>query len=617
MRLRYLVILQGVCCFLAACAATGTIFDKNKHDLQDPRLGLTRDDYRDLYKPTRISLADKPFTPSEPPIPEVSQILSAPRPPGTGSRQLVTLSVTEDVPLKDVLVELARLANVDLELDPNIKGGIIFSARDKSFDDVIERITQIANLRYSIKNGVLRVERDLPYVTNYNVDFLNIDRSSKSSLNVNTNVLSSTGGAGSSGSSSSTGSGATTSGNFNSGTTTAVESKYESDLWKSFESGMKSILGEPSAILLTQEAKEDGEEAVATARPAGGAEGAGDTGGSAALGKDGFYVVNKQGGLVTVSATSRKHRQVQEYIARLRASAAAQVLIEAKIVEVTLADRYRSGIQWNTLPFAPNLNAKVQLTGTGADITSPLASSFPTNLVALSIGRGADIGIDAVVNLLSEFGTSRTLSSPRLHAINNQQAVLTFAQNQVYFEIEVQRETNTTTTTSSAPRDLLTVESNIKTVPIGIILSMQPSINTETNEVTLSVRPTLSRVTGSKPDPAVAFLASQVEGGLSGITNAIPEVEVREIDSILKIRSGEVMVIGGLMEERNESVDTGVPYLSTIPYVGNAFKNRERETSTVEMVILIKATVLAGGEKDEHDSQLYRNFTADPRPLAF
>jgi len=147
-------------------------------------------------------------------------------------------------------------------------------------------------------------------------------------------------------------------------------------------------------------------------------------------------------------------------------------------------------------------------------------------------------------------------------------------------------------------------------------LTLQPSINLETGEITLMVRPTLSRVTDFVEDPAVAFLASQ--GGTSNISNQVPVVEVRELDSILKLKSSQVMIIGGLMEDSSSNSDIGLPGASSVPWFGNLFKSVDKTDQKRELVIFIRATLVGNeGYIPPSDKIIYDKFSDDPRPLRF
>jgi general secretion pathway protein D len=659
-------------------------FDPSKRDLIDQGLELNRDDYKNISKineEMKVVNAAELKEPPPPPLPSLKQILSAPKPPKINETQLVSIAVTDDVPLKDVLLELARLAHVDIELDAGISGGISFIANDKPFNTVIERIASMAALRYTMNDGVLRIERDVPYIKNYPLDFLNVMRSSMSNVNISTNVLGAGGGGGGAfggGGGGGAGGGAAGGaagggggagggaggmggggGGINTGSNQMINAATISDFWQSLESGMMQILMHSPASRVSSVSvfEVDGEEvSVSSAQnpnaangqmmnmqammqpqrgaqqqggmmgglgggiggqqggPGGGLGGQqGGLGqGAVVLPNGAFYVLNRQAGMLTVSASERQHEMVDSYLEKIRISSSSQVLIEAKIVEVALDDRYQSGIEWSTLSSKFGLSADFN----AVDITNGgFTAALPDNLISGLTGDldGTGPDLNDFITLVETFGTTRTLSSPRLHAINNQQAVLTFAENFVYFEINIERETDQG---AAIQQDLLTVDSEIKTVPIGIILTLQPSINLERGEITLMVRPTLSRITSFVNDPAVAFLATF--GGVGNIDNRIPVVEVRELDSILKVKSGQVMVIGGLMEDQSLNTDSGVPGLSEVPWIGNLFKGVDKQNRKRELVIFIRATLVGkDGFVSDADKGIYNKFSEDPRPLKF
>lgn len=588
---------------LSGCAKNG------KLDPIDEVLGLGREDYDDLT-PAKKPRAKEEIAAKEPPIPQVSDILSTPSLPEEASDKLVSISVTEDVPLKDVLIELSRLADIDLELDPDITGGIIFRATNRPFADVIERICDMAKLKYTYQDGVLKVEVDTPQVQNYQLGFLNFNRSSQSNMSINTNVLSSSSnGGGSGGGSGGGGEG----GGLNSGSTSSITATGQSDFWDALERSIQNIIY--SGMQQGADPNNPGAaQAAIPAVPQAASAGAGAAGASAAggvaqmpVGMSDFYVLNKQAGLLTAKTTERKHKRIAEYITKLRNSASAQVLIEAKIIEVTLNKDYETGIDWRTA--FPSGGGRVDISSVFSSI-----SDTTNNLAVLRIPNTAGYNLSGAVGLTERFGSARTLSSPRINAINNQPAVLTFAENKVYFDIDVERERDTSTTVNN---EIFTVDSEIKTVPIGIILTILPSVDSDSGEITLNVRPTLSRITGFVDDPAIAFLSSQT-AGVNIPQNRIPEVEVREIDSIMKLQSGDIMIMGGIMEQRNSNNDRGIPYVGRIPVIGNAFKSVNKSSETVEVVIFIKATVINSGEGiNKFDRELYNKYTTDPRPLAF
>jgi len=401
MSYKNLILAAAFCSTLAACSDNGEDF--SKLDPIDSAANLTVDDYKDymLQKKEPVVKVEK----KEPPIPKPSDSLAELGAPKIGNNKTVTLSITDDVPLKDVFIELARLADIDIEIDPAIEGGVIFKVKDKPLGEVVERLTSIAKLRYSVTNGILRIEKDDPFIVNYPVNFLNLKRSGSGGLSIGTNILSA---------------GGVTSSAVTSGSTSAITSSYDGDLWPAIEKGLKAILGDD---------------------------------------KENFVDINQQGGQITVRANEKTQERVANYLKQLHDYYSSQVLIEGKVLEVTLNDQFRSGVNWDKLNI---------LGGLGIDsiaITPPNADpSFPANIANIKFSR--DNGdLSAVVDLVQIFGTTRTVSSPRIMALNNQQAVFTFARNEVYFTLDISQEdvTNADGTTSKN----VVVKSTPQSVPIG------------------------------------------------------------------------------------------------------------------------------------------------------
>ncbi|HLN25135.1 MAG TPA: type II and III secretion system protein, partial [Patescibacteria group bacterium] len=325
------------------------------------------------------------------------------------------------------------------------------------------------------------------------------------------------------------------------------------------------------------------------------------------LAQQSTFSVNKQAGMVSVFGNSRQQRLVKSYLDAVRERASSQVLIEAKIVEVSLDDEYKSGINWFDTKSLGNNNQNQlaagaplgESLGTLPPTTGTLANDFTT-----LFWKGKDL--TAMLNFVKTFGTTRTLSSPRVTVMNNQTAVLKVAENQVYFTITVQTTPATTTTPATS-----TYTSTLHTVPIGLVMTVQPSINTDREEVTMSLRPTVSRIVGEVDDPAVLLVNANIH-------SQVPVVEVREMDSVVTVGSGEIVIMGGLMQERTTGSSTGVPGVMDAPVVGNLAKATDDETTVVELVIFLKATMVHGSNSvHEGDRDLYKRFIHDPRPLAF
>ena len=595
------LVLVPLC--LASCTLESFVPEKGKGtDVVDRPQKLSREDYDNINDISSLLPEGAEATASvsgAPPIPDLAQVLAAPRPPKIGNAKLVTLSVTDDVPLRDVLFELGRLADVDIEVGSGLDTqGINLRATNRPFNEVIERISDLAYLRYSLTADAIRVERDTPFIKNYPLDFLNQVRSSNSSYQLSTTALSSGGGGGGGGGSS--GGGSTSQSIGTSGSTASITGQSEGDLWSSLEASVTEILNyDPRG-------------------PQSAGEAAPTSGGGAAPGGATNFVVNRQVGLLSVNATERQHVMISRFLSLMTRNASSQVLIEAKIVEVSLTNQFQSGVDWNKiLGSTDGISASVgTYTGgetasiTGAGINLPKA---PANTQSFTLGLNG-LGLDTVVSMAEQYGTTRTLSSPRLSAMNNQQAVLTFARNRIFFNCTIEEGASTTvtdggTSSTTAP----SVDCPPSSVPIGIILTIMPSINMETQEVTLSVRPTLTRQVDTVQNPGVLIAAASY--GID-VPADVPIIEVREIDSIMKVKSGGVMIIGGLMEDSARSAQMGVPGAMDMPLLGNFFKSRDETIGKNELIILIKATIVSSdGNIHPADRGLIHKFTTDPRPV--
>ncbi len=554
------------------------------------------------------------------------------------------MAVTEATPVRDILIELARKAEVDLELDPRISGGIIMTATDRPFVDVIERIADLAELRVKLESNTLKVEVDDPYLEQYRMDILNLSRSATSTASSSTDASSVAQAVGSG-----------SSGGGDNGSSTTVSTETRSAFWDEIGANLDQILNgvqsrrqrpmtdmDASFVPEADDQDEDGGEGSGglVGQAAGLTQGrqaeldailaedqvdapvlrAGDQGDSSrsATFQRSNYGLNPQAGIITVFATQRQQVAVEKYLKDVRAAVGQQVLIEAKVVEVTLSDQYRAGVNWNAV-FGPNgeigvdRNNNLNLTTNFTRDVVPPDFTGPT--VSASWLNGGDLSL--AVQLVKQFGTVRTLSSPRLTALNNQVAQLKVARNQVFFEIEA----DFTESTNQETRDRLTIDSNIKTVPIGLIMSVQPAVDPISKRVTLNIRPSLTRITGFINDPSVAItisLAQQVNASVPQVSSPIPIIEVREMDSLVTMDSGETVVLGGLMREESQNIREGLPGAMDFPLLGQAVSQNIRENEVTELVIFIRATLVdAEGTISDEDIRLYKNFTPDPRPIVF
>ncbi len=530
---------------------------------------------------------------------------------------LVSIASAGTISLREILYELARQAEYDLELDPNIQGSVIFTARDKPFDLVIERLSDMAGLRYKFDDGFLRVELDTPYHKIYKIDYLSFVRSNEGGVNTSVAVVS--------------GDGADTGSNYSS------SSNSTSDFWGELDLNIQQLLGGASTGALKTSydprvtvAQQNPDVAAVSPQTSSSSEGgvnvqppeavlnvealpvnvgrSEESSGSSALVNT--FSINRQAGLISVYGTHKAQKAIEEYLTELRRSVTAQVLVEAKVFEVSLYDEFIHGIEWQsvlgnsaTLGFFDIAEEESSLLSLGGIGLPGGDYAADTGFVGSWV-RG-DVG--AFVEAVSGFGTVRALASPRLTVLNNQSAVLNVATNRVYFELDVTRETDDDT------GDVTTeIDTEIKTVPEGVLINVQPSINLDKRTVSMNIRPTVTRISRFVEDPGVQFVA-----GTTGIQSEIPEVNVQEIETVVKVNSGQPIVMGGLIQDRINNTEEGVPVLSELPLFGVAFKQKNDLITKTELVIFLKATVLENPSDSIHntDRDLYKAFSGDRRPF--
>ena len=289
-------------------------------------------------------------------------------------------------------------------------------------------------------------------------------------------------------------------------------------------------------------------------------------------GGENLVITNPLSGVISVRATSRQHEQVQAFLDRILSNVQRQVLIEATIVEVELNNRYQSGVDWSLVSQSNGISAASTLVG--GNLAAP-----PSFLLSYSKAAGSFDKVFGALHMLETFGNVKVLSSPKIMALNNQTALLKVVDEKVYFttSLEIQE----ATTTSAGRR---TYTSEIHTVPVGLVMSVTAQI-TDDDRVTINVRPTISRITGYATDPAPRLAGS-------GFDNMIPEIQIREMESLLKIDSNQIAVLGGLMQNKVSKSSAGIPLLSSLPWIGHLFSYKDDELTKTELVIFLRPTVM-------------------------
>ncbi|GIX22276.1 MAG: pilus (MSHA type) biogenesis protein MshL [Gammaproteobacteria bacterium] len=299
-------------------------------------------------------------------------------------------------------------------------------------------------------------------------------------------------------------------------------------------------------------------------------------------------VVSPQAGLVVVRAMPGELRDVEAFLERAEASLNRQVIIEAKVIEVSLDDEFQAGINWAKLNQEAaregDFGAQLQLFDGRSELVGPDGRFTVSGLTGTDLQRGfgnlfalgtVTDDFAYILRLLNRQGDVKVLSSPRVSTVNNQKAVIKVGSDE-FFVTEVASTTTTGTTTTTTPQIVLTPFFS------GIALDVTPQIN-ERGEVVLHIHPSISEVTDQVKELTVGGEAQSLPLAFS---------TVREADAIVRARSGQVIVIGGLMQNQSRDVRGGLPGLSRIPLLGSLFKQTQRNNRRSELVILLKPTVV-------------------------
>ena len=306
-------------------------------------------------------------------------------------------------------------------------------------------------------------------------------------------------------------------------------------------------------------------------------------------------IANPESGVLSIRATSRQHEKVQEFLDQVLSSSKRQVLIEATIAEVQLNNQYQRGIDWQRLRSVAGFGFAQVSGGTPAGVN--------TNAFTLGFSSGPGQGITGTLKLLESFGDVRVLSSPKLSVMNNQTALLKVVDNLVYFTVQA-----TTTSAANSP-SVTTFSTTVNSVPVGFIMSVVPQIS-EADTVLLNIRPTISRKLRdiADPNPSLANpcgIPVPVGGcNIPAIASLIPEIQTREMESIMRVQSGQTAVLGGLIQDSVSNVEDTVPGVRSVPGVGQLLAQRKDLNQKTELVIFLRAIVIRDSSIDGDYSRL-------------
>lgn len=560
--------------------------------------------------------------------------------------------VVNAIPLRELLFALAHDARINIDIAPDLEGKVTLNAIDQTLPQILERLARQADLRWEMHGNVLHISRDTPFLKNYQIDYVNYIRQAQANLNVAAHISNSHGSGGNT-SAIVAGGGMLNNSSLTSISGKSSNDLWESlignlrDLLRETD----RLLPEGSFEQLQENTGSQQTTGTGAAPPAGGRKAAAaNIAGSpnpteiqekatALIRRHTFreaasVIANRETGVIAVRATARQHAKLSEFLEKVLLNARRQVLIEATVVEVALNDQSQTGVDWKSIALGAGFSVRQNLLGSVLDsgldtaklallssimgntdlspgqksslleqlspglgqrdangnfVGSPDASgmrngnrysggNFPLsgNSAPFTIGYSNRSGsFAAALSLLSQFGRTRVISSPKITALNNQPALLRVVDNLVYFTINAQTTVNQTSS-------LVTYTSTPNTVAVGFVLSVIPQID-DNDQVTLSIRPSISRLKGYAQDPNPA---------LQSVPNMIPIIQTREMESVMKIPSGNIIMMGGLMEDSESKGSEGVPGLGELPAIGPLFSSRNQAASKTELVVFLRPIVV-------------------------
>lgn len=592
-----MVVIMGVAAGLSGCAAPRVNVPPSQGHITAP-----------------APKADAATAAAEiPPPARVSTFVPPPKP----SVKPQTYSVVvNEVPVKELLLALSRDTKQNIDVHPGITGLVSLNAINETLPAILERVSKQINLRYRIEGNTIIVSPDSAYMKTYRIPYVNMTRDTTSTVNVSGEIAAS--GSTGSGSGGSTGAG---------GSGTQVKTVSNNDFWKSLTDNIRSIVtatrnqsqtAEERArrAELTKAAREERlQQAEVVARAGTGANnlfntafGPGTNPAQQALENRDDIVANPVGGTISVLATERQHQLIQQHIDSITNSAQRQVLIEATIVEVKLSNTYQGGIDWSRLAVSGGIQlTQSLLTGFGAagaavGLTQAGANFFQVRYANPTTGVG---NIASTVRLLEEFGDTKILSSPKLMALNNQTALLKVVDNIVYFEVQG----STVAGTAGSP-PIQTFTSTPKIVSVGVVMGVTPQI-ADDGRVSLNVRPTISRVLRFRNDPNPSLCDAN---RTNCVPSQVPEVQVREMESVLQIGSGQTVILGGLMQDDVRLNREQLPGADLAGAAGDLARFRNENATKTELVIFLRPTVVTNASLESDELKMFQRYLPQAEP---
>jgi MSHA biogenesis protein MshL len=429
---------------------------------------------------------------------------------------------------RELFLSLARENDFNLVLSPEVTGTVTMDIKEATAEELMDEVCRMLGCRAVFGGNTVRVAPEKRVTRVFPVDYLLTGRTGSGSLMASTSTSGGGSSGGSAGGASSGGSTATS----ESQSTNTVTTEEKVDFWGGLADEIGALLSPGS----------------------------------------GKVVVNRTSGTVTVTDYMANVDQVERYLRMIEARVRTGVVIETRIMEVTLDDSTKYGIDWTALPDLSSLSLSGSLAG-GATAAQGLSTGSTTFQLGVAGSK-----FNAFLDAQAAAGNLNILSAPKVSTLNNQKAIIRIGRQDVFFRAVV-----TPASTTSAAFTTYTPDS----VTEGIILSVTPQVGQD-GRIMLSIHPTITEKVGVAVAPD---------------RNTAPILDVRETNTVVTVADGETVFIGGMMQERTQETVNSVPLLGDIPYLGAIFRRNEQIKKKTELVILITPRIVRPGEGAEIAAQ--------------
>jgi len=464
--------------------------------------------------------------------------------------------VVSKAPAAQVFMALVANTPYSMLVQPDVAGEISVSLKNVTVKEALDALRDIYGYDFRVSGNRIHVQSNAMQTRLFQVSYLAGKRSGKSDLRVTSSTMSTQDQSGQTSSSS----GSTTTGgtsNTRGIDSSQVSMSTEADFWSELKAALTAMVGK------------DGGRGI---------------------------IVNPLSGVILVKGMPQDLRAVENYLRATQLIIERQVMLEAKIIDVALKDEFQAGVNWayfggaTTRAVGGVAQASVGLTtnsliaATGL-VTQPGAGG---SLVTTGTGKGffglavQSDNFSSLIQFLETQGAVQVLSSPRVATLNNQKAVLKVGTDEYYVT-----NVSTSTTTSTAGGSVTTPSITLSPFFSGISLDVTPQIDDE-NNIILHVHPSVSLV---EEKQKVIDL-----GTLGNFTLPLATSQINETDSIVRVGDGNIVAIGGLMKQVQANTRSQVPLLGDVPALGSLFGQTSKKLEKRELVILIKPTVIQGGQ---------------------